>query len=51
MGEISDLIGIYGAIDRAVAEDADARRGVAGCSRVYRDPDVRVVRRVRRAGR
>ena len=48
MGELRDLIGIYGAIDRQVAEDAErARSGVAAAAAL---PGRRraVVRRLRR---
>ena len=41
MGEIRDLIGIHGAIDRAVADDPERRAAVSRLLPVYRDPDVR----------
>src|SRR5688572_16613686 len=40
MGETRDLIGIYGAIDRAVATDPERRAAVSQLLPVYRDPDV-----------
>jgi hypothetical protein len=41
MGELRDLIGIYGAIDQAVAEEPERRRRVARLLRVYGRSDVR----------
>jgi hypothetical protein len=41
MSEISDLVGIYGAIDQAIADDQDLRARVARLIPVYRDPEVR----------
>jgi hypothetical protein len=41
LGETGGLIGIYGAVDRAVAQDPERRDGVARLLPVYRDPDVR----------
>jgi hypothetical protein len=39
MSELTDLVGIYGAIDRAVAESPERRAAVARLMPVYRDPD------------
>jgi hypothetical protein len=39
MGEISDLIGIYGGIDRAVAANAESRAEVARILPIYDDRD------------
>jgi hypothetical protein len=41
VGEISDLVGIYGAIDRAIADDPDLRDRVASRLPIYHDSDVR----------
>lgn len=41
MGETKDLIGIYGAIDRAVAEEPERRARAARLLPVYAKPDVR----------
>ena len=41
MSELTNIVAIYGAIDRKVAEDADRRRAVARLLGVYRDPRVR----------
>ncbi len=38
MGELRDLIGIYGAIDRKVAEDAERRAAVSNLLWLYREP-------------
>jgi hypothetical protein len=38
MGELADLIGIYGAIDRKVAEDDDRRAAVSNLLWLYREP-------------
>jgi hypothetical protein len=41
MGETRDLIGIYGAVDRAAADDPEARARVARLLPPYLDPDLR----------
>jgi hypothetical protein len=41
MGETRDLIGIYGAVDRAAADDPEARIRVARLLPLYLDPDLR----------
>jgi hypothetical protein len=41
MSETRDLIGIYGAVDRAAADDAETRARVARLLPLYRDPDLR----------
>jgi hypothetical protein len=40
MGETRDLIGIYGAVDRAAADDAVTRDRVARLLPLYRDPEL-----------
>ena len=41
MGETRDLIGIYGAVDRAAADDPETRARVARLLPLYLDPDLR----------
>jgi hypothetical protein len=41
MGELRELVGVHGAVDRAVAADPDRRADVARLLPIYRNPDAR----------